>query len=167
MSLLVCALHTPVFFFFCLAEIEAKEACDWLRAAGFPQYAQLYEGKTHSHKPQPQGRPVSHTQPLTLVATSPVLFFPSSCCLLSSSPSGRCFLFPGSSSHPEGWVMGKAFLSLLGLIHPPLFILSPFPFLVMSTFSVTATCFWYLSCLSPPLPPFLLRRSHYCMVSCI
>ncbi|XP_067889593.1 stAR-related lipid transfer protein 13 isoform X2 [Heterodontus francisci] len=25
------------------AEIEAKEACDWLRAAGFPQYAQLYE----------------------------------------------------------------------------------------------------------------------------
>nr|XP_004660053.2 stAR-related lipid transfer protein 13 isoform X2 [Jaculus jaculus] len=26
-----------------LAEIEAKEACEWLRAAGFPQYAQLYE----------------------------------------------------------------------------------------------------------------------------
>ncbi|XP_056681142.1 stAR-related lipid transfer protein 13 isoform X2 [Monodelphis domestica] len=26
-----------------LEEIEAKEACDWLRAAGFPQYAQLYE----------------------------------------------------------------------------------------------------------------------------
>ncbi|XP_063075479.1 rho GTPase-activating protein 7 isoform X2 [Engraulis encrasicolus] len=25
------------------AEIEAKEACNWLRAAGFPQYAQLYE----------------------------------------------------------------------------------------------------------------------------
>ncbi|XP_009577315.1 PREDICTED: uncharacterized protein LOC104077705 [Fulmarus glacialis] len=25
------------------AKIEAKEACDWLRAAGFPQYAQLYE----------------------------------------------------------------------------------------------------------------------------
>ncbi|XP_072558126.1 stAR-related lipid transfer protein 13 isoform X1 [Paramormyrops kingsleyae] len=25
------------------AEIEAKEACDWLRAAGFPQYAHLYE----------------------------------------------------------------------------------------------------------------------------
>ncbi|XP_066516844.1 stAR-related lipid transfer protein 13 isoform X1 [Hoplias malabaricus] len=25
------------------AEIEAKEACDWLRAAGFPQYAQLFE----------------------------------------------------------------------------------------------------------------------------
>ncbi|XP_072849874.2 stAR-related lipid transfer protein 13 isoform X2 [Pogona vitticeps] len=24
-------------------EIEAKEACDWLRASGFPQYAQLYE----------------------------------------------------------------------------------------------------------------------------
>lgn len=27
-----------------LTEIEAKKACDWLRAAGFPQYAQLYEG---------------------------------------------------------------------------------------------------------------------------
>uniref|UniRef100_A0A8B9RXQ0 StAR related lipid transfer domain containing 8 n=1 Tax=Accipiter nisus TaxID=211598 RepID=A0A8B9RXQ0_9AVES len=26
-----------------LSEIEAKKACDWLRAAGFPQYAQLYE----------------------------------------------------------------------------------------------------------------------------
>uniref|UniRef100_A0A665UV34 Rho GTPase-activating protein 7 n=1 Tax=Echeneis naucrates TaxID=173247 RepID=A0A665UV34_ECHNA len=25
------------------AEIEAKEACNWLRAAGFPQYAQFYE----------------------------------------------------------------------------------------------------------------------------
>ncbi|XP_058239407.1 stAR-related lipid transfer protein 8 isoform X2 [Hemibagrus wyckioides] len=24
-------------------EVEAKEACDWLRAAGFPQYVQLYE----------------------------------------------------------------------------------------------------------------------------
>lgn len=29
-----------------LTEIEAKEACTWLRAAGFPQYAQLYEGRT-------------------------------------------------------------------------------------------------------------------------
>lgn len=26
-----------------LTQIEAKEACDWLRATGFPQYAQLYE----------------------------------------------------------------------------------------------------------------------------
>ncbi|XP_051487267.1 rho GTPase-activating protein 7-like isoform X1 [Apus apus] len=26
-----------------LAEIEAREACNWLRAAGFPQYAQLFE----------------------------------------------------------------------------------------------------------------------------
>lgn len=38
------------------SEIEAKEACDWLRAAGFPQYAQLFEGNkgtqwtpTHIH----------------------------------------------------------------------------------------------------------------------
>lgn len=27
------------------SEIEAQEACKWLRAAGFPQYAQMYEGK--------------------------------------------------------------------------------------------------------------------------
>lgn len=26
-------------------EIEAIEACKWLRAAGFPQYAQMYEGE--------------------------------------------------------------------------------------------------------------------------
>lgn len=32
-------------FFFSVAEIEAQEACKWLRAAGFPQYAQMYEGK--------------------------------------------------------------------------------------------------------------------------
>lgn len=28
-----------------VSEIEAAEACKWLRAAGFPQYAQMYEGK--------------------------------------------------------------------------------------------------------------------------
>lgn len=28
-----------------ITEIEATEACQWLRAAGFPQYAQMYEGK--------------------------------------------------------------------------------------------------------------------------
>lgn len=27
------------------AELEATEACRWLRATGFPQYAQMYEGK--------------------------------------------------------------------------------------------------------------------------
>lgn len=34
----------------CLLEIEAKEACDWLRAAGFPQYAQLFEGNKSTQK---------------------------------------------------------------------------------------------------------------------
>lgn len=33
-------LFSPIFI-----EIEAIEACKWLRAAGFPQYAQMYEGK--------------------------------------------------------------------------------------------------------------------------
>ncbi|KAG5285035.1 hypothetical protein AALO_G00033360 [Alosa alosa] len=26
-----------------ITKIEAKQACDWLRAAGFPQYAQLFK----------------------------------------------------------------------------------------------------------------------------
>lgn len=30
---------------FPVSEIEAAEACKWLRATGFPQYAQMYEGK--------------------------------------------------------------------------------------------------------------------------
>ena len=31
---------------FCIfAEIEAVEACRWLKETGFPQYAQMYEGK--------------------------------------------------------------------------------------------------------------------------
>ncbi len=34
-----------LFSFLLFAEIEAKEACDWLRAAGFPQYVQLFKGK--------------------------------------------------------------------------------------------------------------------------
>lgn len=35
-----------LFLFFCsLVEAEAKKACEWLRATGFPQYAQLFEGK--------------------------------------------------------------------------------------------------------------------------
>lgn len=32
-----------------ISETEAVEACKWLRAAGFPQYAQMYEGKTISY----------------------------------------------------------------------------------------------------------------------
>uniref|UniRef100_A0AAZ3NU00 StAR-related lipid transfer protein 13 n=1 Tax=Oncorhynchus tshawytscha TaxID=74940 RepID=A0AAZ3NU00_ONCTS len=38
--------HTPCtahMFSSSVSELEAKEACDWLRAAGFPQYAQLFE----------------------------------------------------------------------------------------------------------------------------
>lgn len=35
-----------LFLFLCsLLEAEAKKACEWLRATGFPQYAQLFEGK--------------------------------------------------------------------------------------------------------------------------
>lgn len=28
-----------------IPEIEAQESCKWLRAAGFPQYAQMYEDR--------------------------------------------------------------------------------------------------------------------------
>ena len=31
-------------------EIEARDACYWLLAAGFPQYVQLYEGKPDDSK---------------------------------------------------------------------------------------------------------------------
>lgn len=41
-------VHSQLIFAFIvsilIAEIEATEACQWLRAAGFPQYAQMYEG---------------------------------------------------------------------------------------------------------------------------
>lgn len=43
----------------CLLEIEAKEACDWLRAAGFPQYAQLFEGNKSTQKTP---TPLHHTE---------------------------------------------------------------------------------------------------------
>lgn len=36
--------HVYLSFLLFSAEIEAIEACKWLRAAGFPQYAQMYEG---------------------------------------------------------------------------------------------------------------------------
>lgn len=48
----MCVLNMPLLLLFCFTEIEAKEACDWLRAAGFPQYAQLYEGNTHTQSSQ-------------------------------------------------------------------------------------------------------------------
>lgn len=51
--LLSACLHAPgpisllfdIIFVIRITEIEAAEACKWLRAAGFPQYAQMYEGK--------------------------------------------------------------------------------------------------------------------------
>lgn len=55
---LIFILHFPLSLslFSSLAEIEAVEACKWLRAAGFPQYAQMYEGKC---EPQPQTPPIT------------------------------------------------------------------------------------------------------------
>ncbi len=38
-------LEFSVFSSFLISELEATEACRWLRATGFPQYAQMYEGK--------------------------------------------------------------------------------------------------------------------------
>lgn len=122
--------------FFFLTEIEAKEACDWLKAAGFPQYAQLYEGNTHTHMHVRFTVTSSHVTVISAPVWLPILFFPSclffyfSTMLPSSYPLSlaRCVLFPGFSSCPERWVMGKALLSLLGFaqlfslfILPPLF----------------------------------------------
>lgn len=50
-----------------VAEIEAKEACDWLRAAGFPQYAQLFEGNA---SPQTQALKTSQTHHTQLLSHS-------------------------------------------------------------------------------------------------
>ena len=41
----VLILNTITFIFY-FTEIEAAEACRWLKAAGFPQYAQMYSGKS-------------------------------------------------------------------------------------------------------------------------
>lgn len=43
MSILILVYNSVI----SLSEIEAQEACKWLRAAGFPQYAQMYEGECH------------------------------------------------------------------------------------------------------------------------
>uniref|UniRef100_A0AAZ3SSJ6 StAR-related lipid transfer (START) domain containing 13a n=1 Tax=Oncorhynchus tshawytscha TaxID=74940 RepID=A0AAZ3SSJ6_ONCTS len=39
----LCLYPLSLFPLSLFPQIEAKEACDWLRAAGFPQYAQFYE----------------------------------------------------------------------------------------------------------------------------
>lgn len=153
LSLLACALHMPVFFVFCLAEIEAKEACDWLRAAGFPQYAQLYEGNsntlTHTN------RRVIHTEPLAAVASSPVLFFPLSCCRRLLLAAAFYFQAPVLIRRDGSWE--RPCYHCWDSSSPPLFILSPFPLLVMSAFSVTDTCPVCISVLLPftvnPLTP--------------
>lgn len=41
------AIKRRLTFCFISAEIETAEACKWLRAAGFPQYAQMYEGNSN------------------------------------------------------------------------------------------------------------------------
>lgn len=46
-------MASPGFILSPSAEIEAKEACTWLRAAGFPQYAQLYEGNRQTETDRP------------------------------------------------------------------------------------------------------------------
>ena len=44
------------FFFFLFSELEAVEACKWLRAAGFPQYAQMYEGRLKTVQVDSEGQ---------------------------------------------------------------------------------------------------------------
>lgn len=56
----VACLQHLLTFFLCLSlflspvlEAEAKKACRWLRATGFPKYAQLFEGKVTQRFPLP------------------------------------------------------------------------------------------------------------------
>lgn len=48
---------------FSLPELEAKDACEWLRAAGFPQYAQLYEGNPEQNHRSPLIPPFPYHYP--------------------------------------------------------------------------------------------------------
>lgn len=41
-------VSTCLFLLFLSTEIQAAEAMKWLREAGFPQYAQMYEGEFQS-----------------------------------------------------------------------------------------------------------------------
>jgi len=41
-AIAVCTVQCCNCDAFCFVELEAMEACEWLREAGFPQYAQLY-----------------------------------------------------------------------------------------------------------------------------
>lgn len=75
---------TWLFCFSCSTEIEAKEACDWLRAAGFPQYAQLYEGNRATAL---QISPLAHVRlSLRMIFFRPHCFSPPIFICLSSGP---------------------------------------------------------------------------------
>lgn len=68
-------LHINLNNFISVAEIEAKEACEWLRAAGFPQYAQLFEGNPLQRlqkflHPKSKAIPYTHLLYTTLRATT-------------------------------------------------------------------------------------------------
>lgn len=44
-NLLLFLNLTYIHDFFLISEVEAVEATRWLKEAGFPQYAQMYDGK--------------------------------------------------------------------------------------------------------------------------
>lgn len=154
---------------FCLTEIEAKEACDWLRAAGFPQYAQLYQGNT----------PPSHQSPTALFRTEPAPpseFFPLVFYIMCDSfslpaipqTSHPCLVCPGfyfQSSVPlqrEGswerpcyhcWDSHSSFLPVLKLTNHFFYLplqqnLTFFYFSICVAFSVfhPVSCLLILSC---------------------
>lgn len=67
-----------MFSFLLFAEIEAKEACDWLRAAGFPQYVQLFKGKYEAVNPRHTTHSVK-SKWIQMMISGTVLLFHLSC----------------------------------------------------------------------------------------
>lgn len=76
----VACLQHLLTFFLCLSlflssvlEAEAKKACRWLRATGFPKYAQLFEGKVTQWFPLPN--PSCLIPPFFSWNMGPITFF--------------------------------------------------------------------------------------------
>lgn len=126
--------------FFFLTEIEAKEACDWLKAAGFPQYAQLYEGNTHTHACQFYCNKLpcysnfcSRLTPYLIFSIMPVFLFFHYASIFISPFSGplrsisRLQFLSREMGHGKGLVITAGICTAFFSLHPSTFILLPCP----------------------------------------
>lgn len=107
-------LWDSIFSLLCFSEIEAKEACDWLRAAGFPQYAQLYEGTS--------ALPFALLQRINLKWTTRILW-----CVLTSRFFSCPFCFALFFPQPFCYAQGLSWYRFRNEYHfpGPLYFLLP------------------------------------------